>query len=230
MKWRGVSESEPEPLKATLKEELDQRRTMMRRFVPPATQAVNDRAIAEFRQAELAANALRVGDMAPEFTLPDVNGNAVRSADLLAKGPLVVTFVRGRWCPFCCATVEAWQGMLGDVKRAGATVVAISPMLSKQADFMRDQHKLMFPILNDAGNKVAEQFGVAYTVPKYQQELFATVFINLPFINGDESWTLPLPATFVIGQDGRVKYAFVDEDYTQRAEPSEVLNALGVSR
>jgi peroxiredoxin len=223
MKWRGISETEPEALRATLKEELDQRRLIMRRFVPAAAQAINNRAIEEIRQTGLASKALKVGEKAPSFILPDVNGKSVSSPDLLAKGPLIVTFMRGRWCPFCCGTVESWQSMLPLVERAGATLIAISPMTSKQADFMRDQHKLMFPILCDERNRVATQFGVAYTVPKYQQELFSTVFINLPFINGEDSWTIPLPATFVVGQDGIIKYSGVNEDYTLRAEPTEVL-------
>lgn len=226
MKWRGVSETEAEPLKATLKEELDQRRTMMRRFVPKATQAINDRVIEELRQSGAASRALKVGDKAPEFTLPDVAGNQVSLAALLQQGPLVVVFLRGRWCPFCCATVETWQGLLNHVKAAGANLVAISPMTSKQSDFMRDQHKLMFPILSDMRNKVAERFGLKYQVPTYQQELFSTVFINLPFINGEDSWTLPLPATFGISPEGTVKYAWVNEDYTVRAEPAEVLENL----
>src|SRR5512147_1807632 len=226
MKWRGLSETEPDPLKATLKEELDQRRLMMRRFVPAATQAINDRATEEFRQAGFAAKALNVGDKAPEFTLPDVNGKLVSSAALLAEGPLVITFIRGRWCPFCCGTVQTWQTMLPLAKKKGAMIIDLSPMTSKQADFMRDQHKLMFPILSDECNRIASQFGVSYTVPKYQQELFLTVFINLPFINGEDSWTLPLPATFVIGEDGLIQYSWVNEDYTLRAEPSEVLQAI----
>lgn len=226
MKWRGVSETQPDVLKATLREELDERRLNMRRFVPKATQAINDRAMAEFRQAGLAQRALKVRDTAPEFSLPDVRGNAVNSRDLLAQGPLIVTFIRGRWCPFCCATVEAWQEHLATVKQMGANFVVISPMLPKQADFMRDQHKLIFPILHDEGNKVGAQFGVVNQVPDYQQELFKTVFINLPFINGDESWTLPLPATFVVGRNGLIQYAFADPDYTLRAEPAEVLQAL----
>jgi peroxiredoxin len=226
MKWRGLSETEPEPLKATLKEELDQRRLMMRRFVPTASQAINDRAIEEIRQSGLASRAMKVGDKAPEFTLPDVNSKPVSSAELLAKGPLIVMFIRGRWCPFCCGTVEAWQATLSEVKQAGANLIAISPMTPKQADFMRDQHKLMFPVLSDEGNKVAAQFGIAYSLPKYQQELFSTAFINLPFINGERSWTLPLPATFVIGREGDIKYAWSNEDYTVRAEPAEVLQAV----
>jgi peroxiredoxin len=226
MKWRGVSETESQPLKATLKEELDHRRAMMRRFVTPATQAVNDRATEEFRQSALARRALKIGSPAPAFTLPDVNGEPVLSSELLSRGPLVVTFIRGRWCPFCCATMEAWQSVLPQVRESGASLVAISPMTSKQADFMRDQHKLAFPILCDLRNEVAAQFGITYTVPKYQQELFSTVFINLPFINGEDSWTLPLPATFVIGQDGLIRYSWADEDYTLRAEPAEVLTSL----
>jgi peroxiredoxin len=226
MKWRGVSETSSDPMKASLREELDERRLNMRRFVPKATQAVNDRGIEDSRRQGLAKRALQVGDKAPEFTLPDVNGKLVNSLELLAQGPLIVTFIRGRWCPFCCATVEAWQDHLGEVKRKGASLIAISPMSSKQADFMRDQHKLMFPILSDAENTVAAQFGIAYHLPDYQQELFKTVFINLPFINGDESWTLPFPATFVIDEIGFIQYSFADPDYTVRAEPAEVLQVL----
>lgn len=226
MKWRGVSETEPDALKATLREELDERRTLMRQFVPKATQAINDRATEEFRQSGLAQRALKVGDKVPGFSLSDVNGRQVDSQQLLANGPLIVTFIRGRWCPFCCATVEGWQNMLAAVKQKGATLVAISPMSVQQCDFMRDQHKITFPILSDSGNRVAAQFGLAYRVPVYQQELFTTVFINLPHVNGEDSWTLPLPATFVIGQDGIIKHAFTDPDYTLRAEPSEVLASI----
>ena len=226
MKWRGVSESEAEPAKATLGEELDERRLNMRRFVPKATQAVNDRAVEELRANGAATRALRIGDQAPDFVLPDVNGNPVSSAELLKQGPLIVTFLRGRWCPFDCATVESWQEWLPMVRAKGASLVTISPMTFKQGDFMRDQHKLMFPVLSDSGNKVAEQFGLAYHIPEYQQELFKTVFINLPFINGDDTWTLPSPATFLIGTDRVVRYAFIDPDYTLRAEPAEVLAAL----
>ena len=186
MKWRGVSETEAEPLKATLREELDERRMLMRRFVPAATQAVNDRATEEFRQGGLAQRALNVGDKAPEFSLPDARGNLVESRLLLAQGPLIVTFIRGRWCPFCCATLEAWQGKLDQVKTKGANFVAISPMSVQQCDFMRDQHKLLFPFLSDTGNKVAAQFDVAYKVPEYQQDLFKRVFINLPHVNAED--------------------------------------------
>ncbi|HET9697475.1 MAG TPA: redoxin domain-containing protein, partial [Terriglobales bacterium] len=99
----------------------------MRRFVPKATQAINDRATEEFRQAGLAEQALKPGDAAPAFSLPDVKGNKISSTELLSQGPLIITFIRGRWCPFCCATMEAWQGMLPQVKNAGVNFVAITP-------------------------------------------------------------------------------------------------------
>src|SRR3954462_3430543 len=132
MKWRGVSDTEPEPLKASLRAELDERRTLMRRFLPAATQAINDRATDELRQAAFAQSALKVGDKAPQFSLPDARGTQVSSHELLANGPVSVTFIRGRWCPFCCATVESWQARLEEVKQRGASVVAISPMSVSQ--------------------------------------------------------------------------------------------------
>jgi peroxiredoxin len=226
MKWRGVSESAVEPLKSTLQAELDERRMLMRRFVPMATQSINDAAIEEFRQAGLARRALKVGDKAPEFVLSDARGEVVGSQELLSRGPLVLSFIRGRWCPFDCATLEAWQAGLDRGKRDGVSFAAITPMSPLQAEFMRDQHKLAFPVLSDFGNKVSEQFGIAYRVPRYQQELYSTVFINLPHINGEDSWTLPLPATFAIGTDRLIRFAFADEDYTRRAEPADVLQAL----
>ena len=199
---------------------------LMRQFVPASTQAINDRATAEFRQAELAQRALQIGDKGPAFTLPDARGNLVSSEQLLSSGPLIVNFIRGRWCPFCCATLEAWQGSIDQVKAAGASFVAITPMSISQCDFMRDQHKITFPILSDARNEVAEQFGVAYRLSEDQQELFTQVFINLPHVNGDDSWALPLPATFVAGRNGLITFSYVNEDYTQRAEPAEVVAAL----
>jgi peroxiredoxin len=121
--------------------------------------------------------------------------------------------------------LEAWRDALPDVEAAGASLVAISPQLLRHSAFTADQHKLHFPVLSDEGNRVARQFGLVYEVPDYQRDLFRTVFINLENLNGMKyaDWSLPLPATYVIAQDGTVLYAFASADYTQRAEPSEVL-------
>ena len=124
------------------------------------------------------------------------------------------------------AQMEAMNLITPQIEQAGATLVAISPQTVQQSFFMHDQHKLHFPLLSDAGNQVARQFGLAYQVPDYQQALYRSVFIKLPFTNGDDSWELPIPGTYILGQDGSVRYASADEDYSERPEPGEILQAL----
>jgi len=226
MKWRGISETEAEQSAISLREELAERKRLMEMYVPADTRAINERATEELRSSGIADRALKIGQQAPEFALLDQNGKPVSSTELLAKGPLVIAFLRGRWCPFCCGEAEALNRMLPEFERAGASLVAISPQTQNQAYFMHDQHKLRFPLLVDAGNKIAKQFGIVYRVPDYQEKLFSSVFINLPHINGDSSWELPLPATYIVGRDGKIQYASINVDYTERAEPSEVLRFL----
>ena len=228
MKWRSLEEKTNVDAGMTLAARLAERRELIAKYVPAETQAAHRRAIEEVRGTGAEERVLRVGESAPAFELPDQNGVNVRSAELLERGPLVVVFVRGRWCPFCVATVETWNEALPVVKECGASLVAISPMAVKHAYFMHDQHKLAFPLLSDAGNAVARQFGLVYRVPSYQQEIYSKTFVNLPFLNGDSSWELPMPGTFVI-EGGRVRFASASADYTERAEPTEVLKEL-VSR
>lgn len=192
-------------------------------YVRPENQAINERAIVELEASGIADRILPGGAKAPEFTLPDQNGKMVSSAELLAKGKLIIDFYRGRWCPFCVTELETYRDMYDEIKASGASLVAISPQTVKHSAFTADQHKLRFPVLSDAGNKVARQFGLVYRVPAYQEQLFRSVFINLPLTNGDESWELPLPATYVIGQDGSVLFAEAFADYTKRPELGELL-------
>lgn len=112
------------------------------------------------------------------------------------------------------------------IREAGASLIGISPQTVPQSFFMADQHRLQFPLLSDAGNRVARQFGIVYGVPEYQQAVYRRAFINLPFVNGDECWELPVPATFVLDHDGTVVFASVNEDYTERPEPSEIVQRL----
>ena len=116
--------------------------------------------------------------------------------------------------------------ILPRIQQAQAALIAISPQTVQQSFFMADQHKLRFPLLSDPGNRVARQFGLVYRVPDYQQSVYRRVFINLPFANGDQSWELPIPATYILDRDGSVLYASADADYTERAEPSEILQRL----
>jgi peroxiredoxin len=135
----------------------------------------------------------------------------------------VITFFRGRWCPFCVGQLEAMNLILPQIEHAGAALLAISPQTVQQSFFMVDQHKLGFPLLSDAGNQVARRFGLVYRVPDEQQAIYRRAFINLPFANGDDSWELPIPATFILDGDGTVLYAAANEDYTERPEPGEII-------
>jgi len=210
-----------------LREILADRRELMEKYVPQETQAVHARAVAELKERRIAGNVLPVGAKASAFELQNQEGKSLSSEDLLSKGRLVVCFIRGRWCPFCVGQMEAMNSIASQIAQAGASLVAISPQTVQQSFFMHDQHKLRFDLLSDSGNRVARQFGLVYRVPDYQQAVYKRVFVNLPFTNGDESWELPIPATFVLASDRAVSYAFANEDYMLRAEPSEILQHLG---
>lgn len=228
MKWRGVSEK-PSAASASdipLKQRLLEIKGGIAQYVRADNQAINERAIQELTDAGIAQRILPLGAKAPEFVLPDQNGDRVSSSELLSKGPLVINFFRGRWCPFCVAEIEALRDARRNIEEAGANLIAISPMQVRHNFFMADQHKLGFPVLSDAGNDVARKFGLVYRVPNYQKQLYRSVFVNLPHLNGDESWELPLPATYVAGRDGMVLFAFASADYMERPEPSDVVAVL----
>src|SRR6266849_5213799 len=178
------------------------------------------------KQAHRGESVLAIGAKAPAFELRDHTGNPVSSAELLSPGRLVICFFRGRWCPFCVGQLEAMNLILPRIEQAGAALLAISPQTVQQSFFMADQHKLRFPLLSDAGNNVARQFGLVYRVPDEQQAIYRRAFVNLPFANGDDSWELPIPATFILERDGTVLYASASEDYTDRPEPAEALLRL----
>jgi peroxiredoxin len=229
MKWRSLQESGSYSDMRPLREIFAERKEAIAKYVPADVQAVHARAIAGLKAQGLAANALKVEAKSPSFELPDHNGRAVSSAYLLAKGRLVLSFIRGRWCPFCVGQMEAMNYIASEIAAAGAALVAVSPQTEKQAFFMRDQHKLAFPLLVDAGNQLARQFGLVYRVPDEQQGLYRSTFVNLPFVNGDSSWELPIPATFVIDRGGTILFASANEDYTDRPEPLEILSVVGVA-
>ena len=226
MKWRSLEESSPETEIRPLREIFAERKELIAKYVPAETQAIHARAVAELKQQRLTDNILPVGLKAPEFRLQDHDGKDVLSSDLLAKGRLVLCFIRGRWCPFCVGQLEAMNLILPEIEQAGATLAAVSPQTVQQSFFMRDQHKLRFPLLSDAENKVARQFGLTYRVPDEQRAVYQRAFVNLPFVNGDDSWELPIPAVYVIDRDGSVLYASANEDYTERPEPEDVVRFL----
>jgi peroxiredoxin len=226
MKWRSLEESVPGADIRPLREIFAERKELIAKYVPPETQVIHARAVAELRERRLAANTLPMGAKAPVFELPDHDGEIVSSLTLLAKGPVVLCFIRGRWCPFCVGQMEAMNLIVPEIEKAGASLVAISPQTVKQSFFMRDQHKLRFPLLSDAGNQLARQVGITYRVPPAQEAIYRRAFVNLPFTNGDESWELPIPAAYILDRDGIVLYASANEDYTERPEPDDIVAAL----
>jgi peroxiredoxin len=226
MKWRSLEESSPGIDTRSLREIYAERKELIAKYVPAETQAVHVQVVAGLKQRNLAANILPVGVKAPSFELQDHDGKIVRSSDLLSKARLVLCFIRGRWCPFCVGQLEAMNLIVPQIEQAGATLAALSPQTVKQSFFMHDQHKLRFPLLSDAGNKVARQFGLTYRVPTAQEAVYRRAFVNLPFTNGDDSWELPIPATFIVDRDATILHASANEDYTDRPEPMEIVNAI----
>src|SRR5947207_8732735 len=226
MKWRSLEESHPSSDVRPLREIFAERKELIAKYVPAETQAIHAQAVAELKARQLSATILPVGAKAADFELPDHNGAPVNSSTLRAKGRLVLCFIRGRWCPFCVGQMEAMNLVLPQIENAGATLVAISPQTVKQSFFMHDQHKLRFPLLSDVGNRLARQFGLTYRVPQAQEAVYRRAFVNLPFTNGDDSWELPIPATYILERDGIVIYASANEDYTERSEPADIVALL----
>jgi peroxiredoxin len=226
MKWRSLEESGEYNDTRPLREIFAERRALIAQYVPPATQAIHQGVVDGLNASGILANILKVGVKIPDFTLQDHNKKSIPSSALLAKGRLVLCFIRGRWCPFCVGQLEAMNFIVPQIREAGAELVAISPQTIQQAFFMADQHKLKFPLLSDPRNEIARQFGLVYRVPEDQQALYRRTFVNLPHVNGDESWELPIPATFMVERDGTIAYASTNADYTERPEPLEILGKL----
>ena len=210
----------------SLQDQLDEITANTRKLVQAERLAVGERAVGELFASGIEERILPVGATAPEFELRDSANRLVRSRDLLAVGPLVIKFFRGRWCSYCVTELETWRDLYGQLRERGALLVAISPETQRQSDFAVQQHGLPFPLLHDPGAALAEKFGLVYTVPEYHQHYLKSILVNLPFLNGEASWRLPLPATYVIGRDGRIVFAEAHADFRVRPEPQEALSAL----
>jgi len=178
----------------------------------------------------IAARALKVGTKAPDFTLPDAHGEQVNLASVLAKGPAVVTFYRGGWCPFCDLQLRAYQGVLAPVRDLGAELLAISPQTPDYALSDVEKKQLTFPVLTDAGNRVAREYGLVFALSDAAKQLQTGFGNPIPKFNGDESWELPMPGTFVLDRSGMVLLAHVDPDYMRRVEPAAITDALRGAR
>jgi peroxiredoxin len=214
----------------TLAEELDAFAARGRAEHDAERKAVYARAAEWLAATDIVERAVRVGDRAPLFELPDAFGHPVKLADVLDSGPAIVSFYRGSWCPFCNLELRALQRELENIEAAGATLVAISP---NQPDVSRDlveQHEITFPVLSDHENLVARQFNLVYQMEPGMVAYYRNIDRNIDEMNGSNAWELPVPATYVIDQSGVVRYAFVDLNHRVRAEPAEVVAAAAALR
>ncbi len=188
------------------------------------------RGTAELQASGLAGRALRAGDRAPTFVLPDADGHPVSSEALLQQGPIAISFYRGVWCPYCNLELQALQDSLADIQETGARLLAISPQQPAGNRKSIRQNRLDFPVLADAHNEVAAAFGLRFALSDALIALYQSLKNDLPAFNGDDSWTLPMPARYVVAPDGIIAYAEVNPDYTRRPEPSDMLPALRAHR
>ena len=222
-------------LNPSLQDQLDRITQNTRALVQPERLAVSEKAAADLFNTGIEDRTLRVGAPAPAFTLQDARTHKpINSADLLALGPLVVSFFRGRWDPYCVTELEAWRDLHSEVRKRGTFFVAISPQTTRQNNFTLQQHALPYPLLSDPGAAIAEQFGIAYAIPPDHRRYFQSILINIPFNNAglsyhnatEASWRLPLPAVFVIDRTNTILFSEGHADPRVRPEPAEVLAAL----
>jgi peroxiredoxin len=195
-------------------------------YAPPDIHPIMERATAELIASGQAARAIKAGDRAPQFTLKNQSEREVSSVDLLAQGPLVVTFYRGIWCPYCNMELQAINDVLPQIRAYGANVVAISPQTPVNSRKAVRENKLAFPVLSDVNGETGAAFGLRFPLPDYLVDLYRRLRNDLPAFNDDPSWTLPMPARYVIGQDGIVLYSEVHPDYTFRPDPADMFAVL----
>jgi peroxiredoxin len=194
--------------------------------LPAAAAQIIDAGLARTEAAGLASRALNAGQQAPNFTLPDAAGQPQTLANLLEQGPVVLTFYRGSWCPYCNVQLRAYQQALPELASYGATLVAISPQTPDFTSLTASEKELGFPVLSDVGNRVARQYGLAYGIGTEVAETLRSVGIDLAAHNGNTDNELPLTATFVIDTDGAISWAEVTANFKDRPDPATILAAL----
>ena len=210
----------------SLTQDLINFRDQFRAKHPDNIKAVIEKATADLANSGIGDRTLKFGDTVPNFTLPNAIGKEVELQSLLEEGPVVITFYRGQWCPYCNLELRALQQSLPEMQALGATLVAISPQTPDNSLSTVEKNELTFEVLSDVGNRVAKQFNLVFTVPEELRPIYEGFGIDLPAHNGDDTFELPIAATYIIAPDGKVIHAFVDVDYTKRLDPEEIVTAL----
>ncbi|EKE77917.1 peroxiredoxin-like family protein [Gallaecimonas xiamenensis] len=197
-----------------------------RERVPAETQETMKAATEALRQSGIEEAAVKVGDSLPDATFSNQLGQPVNLSALWQQGPLVLSFYRGGWCPYCNLELKALEAILPELKAAGASLVAITPELPDQSLSTAEKNALSFQVLSDPGADFAKALGLVFSLPEVLRPIYSGFGIDLEKHNGQGHFELPLAATLVVDTKGQVTWAFVDADYTKRAEPAAVLAAL----
>jgi len=214
-------------MSTTLSQQLEEYLAGWMQRVPADRRAAMERHIAHLSESGFGKRAKQVGDTAPNIVLPDVHGQSFDVTRLLAQGPVVVTFYRGGWCPFCNLELKAYQAVLPHIAAAGASLVAISPEKPDDTVSTTEKNALTFPVLSDAGHQVGKAFGLVYSFTDELRSVYDAFKLDIPGKNGTpDDWSLPLAATYVIGTDGRILFADTSVDYRRRTDPLDVLQVL----
>ena len=194
--------------------------------LPENDQQTIGAAFEKLMTSDAGDNAPKDGDQAPDFVLPNVHGANKQLSELLKDGPVILNFYRGGWCPFCNLEFKALTDIMPLIKEKGASLIGISPELPDVSLSTIEKHNLPFEVLSDVGNKIADRYGLIMTVFEEIRPLYTQWGIDLPAANGDDSYQLPIPATYVIKQDGTIQACYVNKNYTSRMEPQAILDAL----
>jgi peroxiredoxin len=209
-----------------LEQELAAFRVDSARKAPSGSSALYEAKIEELRASFTREKSIGLNAVGPDFDLPNASGNRVLLSDLRRSGPVVLTFYRGGWCPYCNIQLRAYQSILPEIVELGGRLVAVSPQRPDGSLSTAEMNALTYEILSDVGNEVARSYGIVYSLPEELREVLRENGKALPAIKGDENWELPIPATYVIAKDGHVRLAFLDADYRKRLEPDAILAAL----
>lgn len=191
---------------------------------------IMDRAAEELFSSGRAGRAMTVGDVAPDFSLPNATGDKVTLSHLLRDGSVVLSFYRGSWCPYCNLELRMLQANIKEFETRNARLLAISPQIPDESLSVTEKHSLTFEVLSDVGSAIAQEFGLSFEIPAELASLYESRGHDLIRKNGGHARTLVIPASYVIWQDGIISWAFVNSDHTKRAEPSDIIAALDALR
>lgn len=213
-------------IKITLTEQLQLIKEASASKIPPEKAKIMAEAVDKLRQSHLSEKAFKVGDKMPDFSLPDAHGKIVKLKDLLKNGPAIITFYRGSWCPYCNLQLNSYQQHLAEFRSKGASLIAITPEKPDLTVLTEEKKKLEFSVLTDNSNKYASKLGLVFEVNEELKKLYTQFGIDLEKSQGNAEWKLPIPATYIVSKKGKIIYAFIDVDYTKRADPKDLIQVL----